>query len=46
MNIRCFFGFHKWVYGDSWLSDYEERCCPRCGERQIRGGTMDFWHEH
>lgn len=46
MNIRCFFGFHKWKEDISIFSDYEKRCCSRCGERQIRSGTMDFWHEY
>lgn len=28
-NIKCFFGFHKWVYGGDWIKIRECKCCNK-----------------
>lgn len=46
MNILCFFNFHRWVGCSDLISDYELRACTCCGERQIRSGSVEGWHEY
>jgi len=45
MNLKCFFGFHKWVYGERkyYVSTpldmkvtRQTRCCEHCQKEQER----------
>lgn len=32
--MKCFFGFHKWVYGGNWIKTRECKCCGKKQERK------------